>query len=130
MLKRNLFFLFSVTIFAFASLVLDLFNYNPFESGKLVFVNFFVSLHLTILGLGAFIIYYSKLFLFKDKLIYTSFWPSVRQSFFLATAATTLLFLSGVGLLDWWVGTSLVIVVILMELFFETKRPAKTEISS
>lgn len=125
MLKRNLFFLCTVTIFAIASLVLDIFNYNPFEAQTAVFVNFYVSLFLTLGGVLAFTIYYCKIYFSKETLLYKIFWPSVRQALFLSLALTTLLIMKGLKLLDIWVGFSLVVIILLLELFFQTKRTVK-----
>jgi hypothetical protein len=125
MLKRNLFFLFTITLFATASLVLDIFNYNPYQASSAVFVNFYVSLFLSLGGVGAFFIYYLKIKSSKDKLIYAYFWPSVRQGASFAAILSLLLFLHSMKILDWWVGTSAVVVAVLLELFFQTKRPSE-----
>lgn len=120
MLIRNLFFLFSITLFATASLVLDIFNYNPYKSGMSVFVNFYLSLFIGLAGIISIFVYYFKLKFKKDKSIYSYFWPSVRQSIFISLSITLLLVLKGFKLLDWWVGIPLVIAVVLLELFFQT----------
>ena len=75
MLKRNLFFLFAITVFGLASFVLDVVNYNPYEAGHAVFINFFVSFFVTLSGILAFIIYFLKLKLGRDKNIYSYFFP-------------------------------------------------------
>ncbi|OQA04579.1 MAG: hypothetical protein BWY68_00226 [bacterium ADurb.Bin400] len=125
MLKRNFFYLFSVTIFAIASLVLCLYNYNPFVATSAIFVNFYVSLFASLAGVITLILYYIKYFRSKDKLVYATFFPSLRQAVFLSLALTMMLLLKGLDLLDWWIGTSIVMVAILSELFFQTKKQAK-----
>jgi hypothetical protein len=122
MLIRNLFFLFSVTLFAAASTVLNIFNYNPYLSGADVFINFYISLCIAVAGILSIVIYYLKIKYFKDKAINSYFWPSVRQGLLFSTAITLLLLLKGLRLLDWWVGIPLLIAVVLMELFFQTNR--------
>lgn len=122
MLKRNLFFLFSITLFAIASLVLDVFNYNPYESSRSVFINFYTSLLFSLAGLIALVIYYIKFTNLKGKPLQAYFWPSIRQGLFLALSIVVLLVLKGLSLLDWWIGTSTVLVLILLELFFQTKK--------
>lgn len=122
MLKRNLFFLFTVTLFAFASLVLDIFNNNPYQSGSSVFINFYTSMFLTFSGIIAITIYYLKIKTKTDKLIYSYFWPSVRQGAIVAFAVTALFALRGFRILDWWIGVSVIVVVTLLELFFQTKK--------
>lgn len=120
MLIRNLFFLFSVTLFAVASTVLDVFNYNPYNSGTGVFINFYASFCIGLAGILSIVIYYLKIRLSKDKSIYSYFWPSVRQSLLVSMGITLLLALRGFKLLDLWVGIPLMIVVVLLELFFQT----------
>jgi len=122
MLIRNLFFLFSVTLFAVASTILDVFNYNPYHSGTSVFVNFYVSFCIGLAGILSIAIYYLKIHFSKDKSIYSYFWPSVRQSFLISLGITLLLLLQGLKLLDLWVGIPLMIAVILLEFFFQTNK--------
>ncbi len=120
MLIRNLFFLFSITLFAVASVVLDIFNYNPYKSNVSVFINFYISFLIALTGILSIVVYYLKLKIGKDKSIYSYFWPSVRQSVLISSSVTLLLVLKGLKLLDWWVGVPLVIAIVLLELFFQT----------
>lgn len=120
MLIRNLFFLFSITLFAVASCVMDIFNYNPFKSNFSVFINSYASFFVGLAGILSMIIYYLKLKMRKDKSIHSYFWPSVRQSILFSLSITLLLILKGLKLLDWWVGIPLMIAIILLELFFQT----------
>lgn len=123
MLTRNLFFLFAITLFALASVVLDIFNYNPFGAKTTIFLNFYLSLFLTLAGILSFLIYYIKVTLPKNKIIYLYFWSSVRQAVLISISLTTLLFLKSLNLFDWIVGISTVAVFFLLELFFQTKKP-------
>lgn len=125
MLIRNLFFLFTITAFAIASLVLDLFNYDPYSSNLSVFINFYVSFFLSVAGIFSFIIYFLKYRVSKDKTINAFFLPSVRQALLISLAITILLLLRMLQILDWWVGGPLVVAIILLELFFQTNSPLK-----
>lgn len=124
MLKRNLFFLFSVTAFAVASTIVCIFNYNPYTSPTCVFINFYSSFCVAVAGIVGILIYFIKIQTKKDKNIYGYFWPSIRQAFFFSLGATIILLLRGLGILDWWVGGPLVIAVVLLELFFQTVLPS------
>ena len=126
-IKRNLFFLFSITLFAVASTVLDLFNYNPFTANIGIFINFYVSLTLAITGIIGLIIFYIKISRHKN-LSNAYFWPSVRLAFFISLGLNTLLFLKGMKLLDIWVGIPLMIAIVLLELFFQTNKNKKVAI--
>jgi ABC-type Fe3+-siderophore transport system permease subunit len=126
-LARNLFFLFTVTAFAVASVILDTFNYNPYEANNRMFINFFVSLFFAVAGIAAFIVYYTKLRVAKDKSINAYFLSSIRQGLFLSAAFTLLVVLRTLQILDWWVAGPTVIAVILLELFFQTNSPLKKQ---
>lgn len=122
---RNLFFLFSVTLFGITSTVLALFNYNPFTSNVTVFINFYISFFVAIAGIAAIIILYVKSRRSPNSNNNTFFWPSLRQASLISLIFTTLLVLKGLKILDLLIGVSVVIVVFLSELFFQTKRQFK-----
>ncbi len=119
-MKAKLFFLFSVTVFATASFVLDIFNYNPYKSDYWVFVSMFISLFLSLTGIGALVIFLVKIRITKSKNYSKILAPSIRQGLLVALSISTLLVLQSLSLLDWWVGGPLVLAVILLELFFKT----------
>jgi len=74
------------------------------------------------MGILAISIYYTKTKLSKNETIFKNFWSSVRQGLFISMGITTLLVLKGMKILDWLIGISIMIVVILLELFFQTKK--------
>jgi len=120
-LKRNLFALFSLTIFSLASILLCTSNYNPFDGNVGEFIQFYLSLFFSILGVSTLIIYFSKMKIDHSKSIYSFYWPSVRQGTFLALYLTILFFLQGLRLLDYWIAIPFGIIIVLLELFFQTK---------
>lgn len=121
-LIRNMFFLFAVTVFALTSTILSIYNYNPFTSGHDVFVSFYISFGFAVAGLAAIIVLYVKSRLSKKETFGPQFWPSLRQGLLVGVAATALIVLQGFRILDWLVGVSVVVVTILLELFFQTKK--------
>lgn len=123
MLKRNLFFIFSVTIFAFASLILDIFNYNPYISELPIFINFYISLFLSLSGIFGLFIYFIKIKFRKGIWSNEPLLSSIRQGAFFSIAMVGLLILQGMRVLDWWVGVPIVIAIFLLELFFQTSSP-------
>lgn len=126
-LKRNLFFLFTITIFGVASVILDIFNNNPYESGMDVFINLFISFFVALAGSLSLAIFLTRYLMHKQKTS-TDFMPaSIRQASLIALAATTLLILRVMRILDWWVGFPLVVAIILLELFFQTSPPTKKQ---
>lgn len=119
-LKRNLFFLISITLFAVASFVLNIFNYNPNTSALPVFINFYVSFFSAFAGISTTVLFLLKMNIMEKNNPIKYFWPSVRQAVLLSLGVTTLLVLKGTKLLDWWIGISLIFVISLLELFFQT----------
>lgn len=125
MLKRNLFFLFSITLFAIASVVLNVFNYNPYQSDNAVFINFFTSLFVALSGILAFIIFFTRIQISKNRTADPFFIPSIRQGILVSSAISIILILKVLDILDWWVGGPTVIAIFLLELFFQTNAPTK-----
>lgn len=126
-LKAKLFFLVSVTVFALAALVLTLFNYNPYKSDISVFVLFYLSFWASITGLLAMILLFIRSRL-SDKLLSSVFWPTLRISAIFSLAATVLLVLAGLKILDLWVGIPLAIAIIMLELFFRGNKYRKASV--
>lgn len=122
-LTKNLFFLLSATVFAIASTILTVFNYDPFKSGQSVLLSFYISFTVALAGIVAITIYYMKIARTKNESVYRFFWPSVRQAWFFSFAVSILLYLQALRILDWLIGLSVVIIAVLLELFFESKKP-------
>jgi len=121
-LIRNLFFLFSLTVFAIASTLLAVFNFNPFTADLGKLANFYVSLFFSLAGIIGTVIFYTKIRLVKSESANPFFWPSIRQGLLISAGITAILILQGYRILDWLVGSSIIIVAVLLELFFQTKK--------
>lgn len=126
MLKRNLFFLLSITLFASASLVLDIFNYNPFRATSGEFINLYISLFISLAGIFSIAIYLIKYKLFRNKMIYLYFWSTIRQSLLISASITIIVFLKGLKILDLWIAIPTVLSIVLLEFFFQTIFKDKT----
>ena len=116
---RKIFFLLSCTIVAIAAFVLCVYNYNPFHATNSQFAYFYLSFFVSLSGLASITIILIRL---RLSILDNKFWPSIRQGIFVGLAALSLLFLKGLELLDLWVGIPTIIAVIMLELFFQTKR--------
>ncbi len=121
MLKKNLFFIFSITVVAIATFIIVVNNYNPYESSQFIFSLFYLSLFVTLVGILSLIIFYSKIYIFKNSMIYSLFRPSLRQGVIVSMGIVVTVLLQGLRVLDFWVGIPLLIVIVLIELFFQTK---------
>lgn len=122
MLKRNLFFLFSLLTVGLASFIISINNYNPYEASLPILLFFYTSFFVTVLSLLSIAIFYFKVGRSKSEVIFKSFWPSVRQGVFISFALTALLALKGLRLFDVWVAIPVIVIIILLELFFQTKK--------
>jgi hypothetical protein len=120
-LARNIFFLFSVMILSAVSLIMTIYNNNPFQADKSVFIGFYVSFFITVMSVLAILLIGIKVRFTKDAAVNALFWPSIRQGSLVALALTTMLFLRSFDILDWLISLSLIVVFVLMELFFQTK---------
>lgn len=124
MLKRNLFFLFSLLVIFLASSVLCIFNYNPYQASLNQMMISYTCFAMLLMCIFSLIIFYLKIYISKKECIYLFFWPSVRQATILSIGISTLFILKGMKLLDMWSGIPIFISIILLEMFFQTKRKA------
>lgn len=122
MLKANLFFLYTITVVAISSFVLCIFNYDPYTATAYNFIYLYLALSTALVGIIGITIFYLKIYINKSAVVYSLFWPSIRQGAFLSLAITSILILRGSKILDYWTGIPLLIVVLLLELFFQTKK--------
>lgn len=122
MLKRNLFFLFIITIFFILSLVLCVSNYNPYNINLSQFIYFYSSFFFTLVGIISIVLFYIRVKISKKETVYKHFWPAVRQGFIISAGFTLILILRGLKLLDIWVGIPIMVIILLLELFFQTKK--------
>lgn len=122
MLKRNLFFLFFITIFAILSLILCINNYNPYKINLIQFIYFYSSFFVAVAGISSIVIFYLRIVIQKKETIYIHFWPALRQGLIISLGLSIILILKGLRLLDWWVGIPIIIIILLLELFFQTKK--------
>lgn len=122
MLKAYLFFVYAIIVVALASFVLCVFNYNPYQATNYQFIFFYTSLGLFLSGVSTLLIFYLKISFSNKETVYKYFWPSIRQGIVIGLAINTLLLLKGLNIFDGWVALPLIIVYILLELFFQTKK--------
>ena len=115
--KAKIFFLTSVSLFALASLLLTIVNYNPFTSESSVFITFYISLLISLTGIFSFLLLFVKSRFTEENVFLRNFGESIRQSFLLAVIATLLLALKGLKVLDLWVSVPLTIAIVIVEMY-------------
>ena len=116
-IKAKIFFIVSVSLFALASLLLTIVNYNPFTSESSVFITFYISLLISLTGIFSFLLLFVKSRFTEENVFLRSFGESIKQSFLLAVIATLLLALKGLKVLDLWVGVPLTIAIVMVEMY-------------
>lgn len=121
-IKTNLFIIFSITLLALGVWLMILFNINPKNADWLEKLAFFGSLLLLLSGTLTFIIFYFRIWFSNKEVIYSYLPIAIRHSVLISFIAVSLLFLNALDVLTWWDGIILVVVIILIELFFQTKR--------
>lgn len=120
-LKRNLFYLFTVTLLGFGVWLSLLFHTDPTYADILTWLTFLGSLFLWLSGFLAFILFYFKLALVNHETVYNLLPSSVRQSAEISLIIVGLLALQALRVLGWWEGGLYVLVILLIELFFQTQ---------
>lgn len=115
--KAKIFFTLSLLAFALATLLLTVFNNNPYHSETSVFVLFYASLFFSVFGISVLILVFVKRRI-SEQLQTETFWPAARLSMLIAAITTLLLILRGLRVLDLWVGVPLTIAILMLELFF------------
>ncbi|MCX6812707.1 MAG: hypothetical protein NTW79_03800 [Candidatus Berkelbacteria bacterium] len=119
--KAKLFFLFTLTVFALATFVLTIFNYNPYSSDGSVFAIFYLSIFFSLTGIIATILIFIRSRFSDISNLSDFFSSSIRQAAIASLIIIVLLFLQGLKILDLWVGVPLTVAIILVELFFHSK---------
>lgn len=115
--KAKLFFLTSITVFSFATLLLTIVNYNPFSSEVSVFIVFYLALFLSLSGLITLILLLIKSRFLERDVMTNLFVPTLRQSSLLSLILSLLLALKGLKVLDLWVSIPLIIAIFMVELY-------------
>jgi hypothetical protein len=120
-LRSILFFNISVSLFSLASLLVTIANNDPFSSSFQTFLIFYLSFFVFIWSITTLLIFLIKSRIYNNQLLLGSYFPTVRQSFFVSVTLTIILLLYGLEIFDWWIGVSVIVSFLLLELFFETK---------
>lgn len=120
--KTQLFLIFSLTLISLGTWVIIMFNYNPNLADILIPSAFWSSLFLSLWGILTFILYFLRAQFTNREVIYSHLSISIRHSILITSCVVGLLFLKSMNVLTWWVATMFVMVVLLLELFFRTKK--------
>lgn len=120
--KTQLFMLFSLTLVSLGTWIILVFNYNPFTSDNFIISTFWCSLFLWLCGILTFGLFFLRIQYSNREIIYSHLPISLRHSILITACLVGLLFLKSISVLTWWVTLMFVMVVLLLELFFRTKK--------
>jgi len=102
-----------------------LFNVNPYDAGSLIFIFFYFSLFLALLGTLTIVGIFTRISILKrDDFVARRVMTSFRQGAFLSGAAVSALFMMSRDLLTWWNIALFIIGVLLLEFFFISLKKA------
>ncbi|AKM82748.1 TPA: hypothetical protein DD449_00580 [Candidatus Berkelbacteria bacterium] len=121
-LRLYLFSLYSVAILSLGLWILLIINVNPFSAPSWIIVLVYTLLFCFFTGLFAIIGFYLKVWLSNREVIFSHLMPTLRQSALIAFSVVGLIFLIQVKSLNWWIACLFIIAVIMLELFFRSKK--------
>lgn len=121
-LRLYLFGLYSIMFLSLGLWFLLLFNVNPFTAPTWIVIVFYLTLFLFLVGIFAIVGFYFKVWASNREIIFSHLAPTLRQSALISLLIIGLIFLEQVKALNWWVAILLVAAVIMLELFFRSRK--------
>ena len=124
-LKKYLFSIFTLTLISLGIWLLIIFNQSSKEADLITYGAFFSSLLIFLSGFLSLVLFYVR-YNFSNKELVLSLIPiAIRQSVLISLAIVSILLFQSLKVLTWWDTFLLIIVIILVELFFKTRKVVK-----
>lgn len=120
--KLYLFGLSAVTLLSLGLWLLLLINVNPYQAPTWIIITFYLTLFLIFAGTLSIIGFYVKVWASNKEVVFAHLMPTLRQSALVSFFLIGTLFLSQVKALSWWVVLLFLTSVIMLELFFRSKK--------
>lgn len=121
-LRLYLFSLYSVMLLSLGLWFLLLINVNPYSAPAWIIVTFYLTLFCFLTGLLAIFGFYLKVWASNREVIFAHLVPTLRQSALLSFMIIGLMFLRQVKAINWWVAILFIISVVMLELFFRSRK--------
>lgn len=121
-LRSYLLGMFLSTIVCWVAFGLILYYVNPYNSGPLGLIAFYVSLFFASVGTLTLIGFYLRVWFSKNEVLFAHVNPSFRQAILLSIILVGSLVLQGFGLLTWWDGALFVLAIVLLEFYFISRK--------
>ena len=121
-LRLYLIGLYCVMLLSLGLWFLLLFNVNPFLAPSWIIATFYLTLFLFLTGVFAISGFYTKVWASNREVIFSHLVPTLRQGALISFLIIGLIFLMQVKALNWWVAILLGVSVIMLELFFTSRK--------
>ena len=109
------------TIVAWAGVFAVIFGTSPYEAGVIGVIGLYATLLLALVGTFTLFGYRFRTWATKRRVLMPHLQPAFRQGVLLASVFVGSLWLSHHRLLTWWIAILLVIAVLFLELFFQSR---------
>lgn len=121
-LQVYLFLIFIVTLITLGTWLLILFNIDPGTADFISTSAFFASFFTWVAGILTFIFFYVRIKMTNKEIIFAHLPQSLRQAVLVSLSITLIAVLSMLKVLTWWSAVMLAVTILLLELFFRTKK--------
>lgn len=121
-LQMYLFFIFTITLIALGTWFLILFNIDPYQTDLMSIAAFYASLLIWLSGLICLLLFYLRIKLSNKEIVFAHLPLSARQAILFSLIIVVIMILSSLNVLTWWTSALLAISILLLELFFQTKK--------
>jgi hypothetical protein len=121
-LRLYFFGLYSTIIISLCLWLLLLINVNPYQAPAWIVSIFYFTFFLFWTGVFAIFGFYLKVWASNREVIFNHLIPTLRQSAIFSLILTGLLLLEQIKVLNWWVACLFIISLLMLELFFRSKK--------
>jgi len=121
-LKKYLIIMTSVTLICWIAWLVVLFYFSPGEGNSMVFLLFYLSLFLALIGTFSLMGFFGRVWFSREQVIFRYLGVSTRQALWFSILLVGTLMMQGVDFLRWWSVLLLIIFLILLEFFFLSRK--------
>lgn len=121
-IRKQLFGIFTGTLLGLGVFLAILFNSDPNTADIFTKIAFFVSLFIFLAGFLTFCGFYLRVYFSNREIIYTNLPLAIRQATLISFLIVGIAALQALRVLTIWDAAILAIIVILVELFFRTRK--------
>ncbi len=121
-LKKYLIIMFSMTLVCWIAWLFVLYFMDPFETGSVGFLLFYMSLFFASLGTFSLLGFFMRVWFSKEQVIFRHLGVATRQSLWFSGLIVLTLILQASDFLQWWGIVLLIVFMTLLEFFFLSRK--------